>query len=139
MATYKTEQKKALIDFLTKNSRRTFTIEEICREMEADPEYVLPPGRSTVYRLIPKLIEDNVVKRFYRGTSRKTVYQIVGGEDCTGHMHLKCTTCGRIFHMSTGISQELSKKIAEWDDFMVDAGQTMIFGICKECMKGEQI
>lgn len=139
MTTYKTEQKKALIDFLTKNSSRTFTIEEICREMEEDGEYVLPPGRSTVYRLIPKLIEENIVRQFYRGTSGKAVYQIVGGEGCGGHMHLKCTACGRIFHMSAGISEELSKRIAMWNGFMVNPGQTMVFGVCRECMKGEGI
>lgn len=136
MTTYRTEQKRELMDFLTKNGNRSFTIDEICREMKADTRYITPPGRSTVYRLIPKLLDENMIKQFYRGTSHKTVYQIVGGEECSAHMHLKCTVCGRIFHMGAGISEELSKKIYEWDDFAVDAGQTMIFGTCKDCKGG---
>ena len=31
MARYNTEQKRELIDFLTRNSSRSFTVEEICR------------------------------------------------------------------------------------------------------------
>ena len=52
-------------------------------------------------------------------------------------MHLKCVTCGKILHMDTLISDELSKRIADHDQFMVSAGKTTIFGICKDCQQND--
>lgn len=134
MATYNTQQKQELINFLTRNSQKAFSIDEICEAMAADVSCISPPGRSTVYRLIPKLLEENIIRQFSRGSGRKIVYQIVGGDECSHHLHLKCSRCGRIFHMSQKASEELSKKICQSNDFTVDALETVIFGVCKECI-----
>ena len=42
--------------------------------------------------------------------------------------------CGRIIHMDSLISSELSKRIAEHDEFRVSTGKTSIFGTCKDCI-----
>lgn len=134
MTTYNTEQKNELLRFLKKHNQRSFTIDEICSEMHEDGQVTTPPGKSTLYRLIPKLVDDNMIKQFNGGKGRKNVYQITGDETCSSHLHLKCVNCGRIIHMDTLISSELSKRIAEHDDFMVSTGKTTIFGTCKNCV-----
>ena len=133
MTTYNTEQKNELLRFLKKHQNQSFTIDEIATEMKGDSTIAVPPGKSTLYRLIPKLVDDNMVKQFSEGKGRKNVYQITGDKTCSHHLHLKCMECGKILHMDTSISEELSKRIREYDQFMVSAGKTTIFGLCKEC------
>ena len=138
MARYITKQKRELIDFLTRNSSRSFTVEEICRGMEADPRYISPPGRSTVYRLIPKLLDEKKIRHFSSEEGRRQVYQIMGGMECAGHMHLKCTACGRLYHVSVPVSMALSSEIEQTENFKVSAGETVIFGTCSHCLKGDK-
>ena len=57
VATYNTQQKKELMDFLKKHPERSYTIDEIAAEMKADPDFANPPGKSTIYRLMPGLAE----------------------------------------------------------------------------------
>ncbi len=133
MATYKTEQRNELIRFMTKNSQKAFSIDEISTGMEEDCSFSVPPGKSTIYRLIPKLVDENVVKEFTPTHSRRKVYQIVGDKTCASHMHLKCQCCGKILHMSNQMTENLSKLINENDSFIMNIGETTIFGLCKDC------
>ena len=102
--------------------------------MHDDSQIATPPGKSTLYRLIPKLVDENMIKQFNGGKGRKNVYQITGDETCGHHLHLKCINCGCIIHMDSFFSAELSSKIAEHDNFRVSAGKTTIFGTCKDCI-----
>ena len=134
MTTYNTEQKNELLRFLKKHSQQSFTIDEICSGMHQDSQIETPPGKSTLYRLIPKLVDENMIKQFNDGKGRKNVYQITGDSTCGHHLHLKCINCGRIIHMDSSISEELSKRIAEHDEFRVSTGKTTIFGTCRDCL-----
>lgn len=134
MTTYKTEQKRELINFLTKNSHRSFTIDEMCRGMTADANCISPPGKSTVYRLIPKLLDDNIIKQFNNGASCKTTYQLVGGQECREHIHLKCTKCGRILHTGHSFTKQLSNSLRNTEAFQISIDDTVLFGLCKDCV-----
>ena len=109
MATYQTEQKKELLNFLRRHSHRSFTIDEILTEMEKDPKCIFPPGKSTLYRLIPKLIAENHIRQFNNTNGRKTTYQILDGTRCQCHIHFKCTVCGKIFHASDQLTDKLKE------------------------------
>lgn len=136
MATYQTEQKKELLSFLRKNSSRAFTIDEICKGMKNDQECISPPGKSTVYRLIPKLLEENSIRQF-SGGKRRITYQIMDGAFCSRHIHLKCTACGRIFHLSDGKTSALVSLLRDSENFFVNAGETILYGKCEACSRGE--
>ena len=133
MATYQTNQKKELIAFLEKNRDKAFTIEEMVDAMSKDPQFSLCTGKSTIYRIIPALVEHNIVKRFHKGTGRKAAYQIMGGESCHRHLHMKCTSCGKLFHMSETDSTLLMKQIFVQNNFQVDFTQTLFYGTCNQC------
>lgn len=134
MVGYQTEQKKLLIDFLLKHSEKSFTIVEIAEGLSREAAEVAP-GLSTVYRLIPKLVEEGLVKRFPGNQKRRFLYQIVGGEHCAVHFHMKCTGCGKLLHMNNNLSQLLLENILNASRFRVDQGQTVLFGRCGECAK----
>ena len=68
MAEYNTEQKKLLLEFLEENHDSAYTIEEISNELKAKGASV---GKSTVYRLMTRLVEEKRVQRF---AGEKTVF-----------------------------------------------------------------
>jgi Fur family ferric uptake transcriptional regulator len=132
LAVYKTEQKKLLIDFLKQHSEECFTIEEIAKEMSEKNETAVP-GLSTIYRLMPRLVDEGLVKRFSGDSKRRFLYQIVAGEHCGMHLHMKCTECGKLLHMNDDISDTLLKEIFKASNFSVDSGKTVLFGKCDDC------
>ncbi|MCI8620145.1 MAG: Fur family transcriptional regulator [Oscillospiraceae bacterium] len=132
MATYQTEQKNQLCAFLKAHSETAFTAGEIAQKMEAEG-YSPAPGKSTVYRLLPKLVECGAARCFSEENSRTLKYQAVAGERCHHHLHLKCTGCGKILHMSEEASEQVLKQVLLEDSFRVDREHTMLFGVCAQC------
>ena len=137
MNMYNTEQKKILIDFLKKHKDESFTIEEIHKRLRAFTNNV--PGLSTLYRLMPKLAEEGLVKRFSEDGKRRFLYQIVGGKQCSTHLHMKCTECGKLLHMNNSLSEALLEEIQNCSKFSVDRGQTVLFGKCADCQNSEEL
>ena len=129
MAHYQTAQKKLLLDFLREHSRQAFTIEELAAALEGREH---APGKSTLYRLMPLLVQEGRVKRFVRGTSRQFLYQMMG-ERCRTHLHLKCSICGQMVHMGHEESLELVRMIDKKYHFSVSEGDTVLFGLCENC------
>lgn len=134
MAQYVTEQKTILKKLLVDNCDRAYTVEELVNKLE-NQNSATSLGKSTVYRLITKMVEEGTVKRFVRGNSRKFAYQIVIGEHCDCHLHLKCTDCGKLIHLDDGVSDELLDKVRSASGFSVNEETTVLFGRCGECKK----
>ena len=132
MAEYATEQKKLLLSFLREHCDLAYTVEELLLEMK-EAYGAEAPGKSTVYRLMTRLVEEGTVKRFVRGHSRQFAYQIVVGEHCHSHLHLKCMGCGKLIHLDEGLSDELLDKVRASSDFAVDEEETVLFGACAAC------
>lgn len=131
MSEYNTEQKKLLLGFLKSNKDKSFTVEEI--ESEMINSGLTPPGISTIYRLVSKLSKAGTVKKFTPENKRKAVYQLQGGSECDEHLHMKCTECGKLLHMSDNASRELLEKILGLSNFSVDKEKTVLFGKCRVC------
>ncbi|MCI8609618.1 MAG: transcriptional repressor [Firmicutes bacterium] len=135
MATYQTKQKKELVGFLTAHPDQAFTIEEIIDIMAKEEPLSPLPSQSTVYRLMASLLEEGVVTRLQSGVQRKASYQLMGGNRCHDHFHMKCTGCGRLFHTSDKESDKLVREIQSQTHFTVDMTQTLIYGICASCQQ----
>ena len=129
MRVYNTQQKKTLIDFLQANSAKAFTIEEI---IESIGSGVISP--STAYRLMTKLVEDGLVHRSVKGNSRSFVYQFISNEKCEGHLHMKCTDCGKVYHLDTGTTSIIQNDIKSTTSFEIDS-HTVLLGKCAKCLK----
>ena len=137
MMAYQTEQKKILLDYLCRHSEEAFSIDELADAMQAEN---LPavPGKSTLYRLMPQLVEEGRVKRFTKGHSRHFLYQMVSCPHCCDHLHLRCTVCGRLYHMEDQESAQIVRQILEKHHFAVDGADTILMGCCEGCRKGNQ-
>lgn len=124
---YKTQQKLLLLDFLKSNSSSSFSIEELAER--------IPVGKSTIYRLISKLIAQNHVRRFIKPGARGFSYQFINHDKCCSHLHLKCTTCGKLVHLNNETSQNILSSIMHDNAFSVDQTETILMGKCSKCNK----
>ena len=127
MKTYRTAQRNCLLQFLKENSDRAFTIEEIVEALEAESV-----AKSTVYRLMTKLTEENLVHRTVKGNSRSFVYQYISDETCENHLHIKCTDCGKVYHLDSGITSIIQNDIKANTSFEIDS-HTVLLGKCGNC------
>ncbi len=127
MKTYRTNQRNCLLNFLKENSEHAFTIEEIADALSADEI-----GKSTVYRLMTKLVDENLVHRTVKGNSRSFVYQFISEEKCENHLHMKCTDCGKVYHLDSGVTSIIQNNVKSNAGFEIDS-HTVLLGKCGEC------
>ncbi len=129
-STYQTQQRKILLSFLNTVSDRQLTIEEIMEGLEREGQN-LP--QSSVYRLMKKMVEEGVVRRHAKEDSRQYVYQIIESEECHAHLHLQCTECGKLVHLSHEATREARQWMQGATGFDLDQEKTYLYGTCKEC------
>ncbi len=134
---YQTKARKLLLDFLSSHPDNSYTADELAELLALEYGAGAAPGKSTVYRLVARLVEEALIKRFSKEGSRQAFYQIAG---CSGapHLHLKCMECGRLIHMEESVSDRLLNDILKSDHFSVDEHQTVLFGRCSGCRKQPQ-
>lgn len=131
-ATYQTQQRRVLVDYLQNNKGRQFTIEELMIETES----AVP--LSSMYRLLKKLTEEGVVRRTMRAGERQYAYQIVEGEACHHHLHLQCTGCGKVMHLSDETTWKAKQLMHGVDGFELDYEKTLLYGTCTVCKQKEK-
>ena len=126
MKTYNTNQRQIIVDFLSKNADEQYTIEQIALNTEQ-------VGKSTVYRLINKMVDEGIVRRTVKGNSRQFLYQYAAAAGCASHLHMKCRECGKILHMDDERSKDLMNILHESTKFDLDIKETLLMGTCETC------
>ena len=130
---YQTRQKKALLDFLQEHRSEQLTIEEIAKQLPEDL------GKSTLYRLMGQLTDQGEVLRFRGGNQKSVRYQLVNREDgCGEHFHMQCVRCGTLFHLHCDYMAGLGDHMGSRHGFVIDPAQTILYGTCGRCAKGEE-
>lgn len=125
---YNTEKRTELLEFLKLGGGRAFSIEEICRAILKDGH-----GKSTVYRLISKLVDEGELRRISDGKTRRVTYQFIHTGHCSEHLHLKCKECGKLIHLDDEISHMLENRIMSAKGFALDDG-ALLYGKCESCI-----
>ena len=128
---YMTCSKKCLLDFLSSHPDSQFTVEQIYESISSNANM----GKSTVYRLIDRMVNDGTVRRFVPDNSRHFLYQYSGCHSPHSHLHLKCTSCGCLLHMEDKQSEEMLSRILKMQDFELDGEKTLLYGKCLNCRK----
>lgn len=133
MSGYDTQQRRALLEFLAQNCGKSYTVEELYDGLCSTLPPKRAPGRSTLYRLVSKLVAEGCVKRFSGDQGRTFRYQLVGCGAQGEHLHLKCTQCGCLFHMDCALSKRIFGEVLDCSEFSLDQKETVLFGVCKGC------
>ena len=127
---YNTEKRTRLLEFLKENYGKALTAEQICDGILGGEG-----GKSTVYRLISRLVEDGKIQRISDAKTRRVTYQYIGDGSCSEHLHLKCKECGALIHLDSVTSHILETRIFRSEGFTLDVG-ALIYGRCEACSVG---
>ena len=133
MSHYQTKQRQQILSLLQREAKRSFTAEEIALALKEEYQEDAP-GKSTVYRLLPKLCEEGQIRRFETDGSHRNYYQFME-HHCHEHLHLQCTDCGKLIHMDDRASRLLLAQINAGFQFWVDGHQSVLYGRCLACRK----
>ena len=121
MAEYKTEQRRVILEFIKEHNELALSADG-WKKMLGEAGCLI--GRTTLYRTLVKLEREGEV--ISTKEHRHTKYQYV---DCRHeHLHLKCTGCGKLFHLSHEHSHAIRSSLPK--EFSVN---NVIYGICAEC------
>lgn len=89
---------------------------------------------STVYRIMDKLIEKNIVVKTCLLNSSKAIYEINKKE----HNHyIICIKCNKIVEIEDCPFEELEKKIKNRTGFEIKNHKFEIYGYCENCKRPE--
>ena len=123
---YNTKQKELILNVL-KSKKKEFTIKEIYDEVKDQT------GLTTIYRLVDKLVEDNIINKNI-GKDNITYYQYLEKCDAHNHFYLKCEKCGKLEHVDCDCIMDLSKHISKDHNFKPNKENIIINGICENCL-----
>ena len=130
-SSYTTPARTHILDVLQAASDRTVTAAELLAALRAQGT---PVNKTTVYRNLDKLVAEGAVLRYTDESGERAGYQFVGGEGgCHGHLHLKCTGCGRVYHLDCGFMDEIHRHIHAHHGFSLKCESSVLFGVCKNC------
>lgn len=132
---YNTAAREAVIAFFCSNADRQFTADEVYVGISSILSKI--PGKSTVYRLLSKLNEDGFLRRYRDGSDSVTRYQLIRDGGCESHLHMKCTKCGRVYHLECEGSEMLLGHVLNEHGFRINSGISMLYGECEKCRKEE--
>ncbi len=125
---YKTRQRQIIFDYMVKNADVHLTVDDVFDALRSTGESV---GKTTVYRHMERLAENGEVRKYH--LDKGTCYQYQAGADCKEHFHLKCSQCGKLYHLDCSFMNDLDLHIFEHHGFRIDNTQTVLYGVCKCC------
>ena len=134
---YKTKQREKIIEYLESNNSRHITADEIIEHFRILGD---PVGKATVYRCLEALLSENIVRKYVVSERDSACYQYVEEKsECSNHYHMKCITCGSLFHLECEEVMELKEHILKHHNFQIDVCKTVLYGYCRKCMKESAI
>jgi len=134
MRVYRTKQRMLLLDYLRKNAETPLCAEEIARGLSECEECAAERvSVSSVYRNLALLAAGGDVRKFTADDGRTALYQYVDHVRCDAHLHLRCTACGKLFHMDEELSTRVQRAVMGSANFLIDGKQTVLYGVCSEC------
>lgn len=130
MSKYSTQQRKALLHYLSEHPDEHLSTRQIAQALAAEKISL-----SAVYRNLAALEAEGKVRRCARPGTREVFYQYTDAAPCKGVLHMTCTQCGQTVHLSEQTAARLTAQLDEREGFSLDCGETVLFGVCRNCRK----
>jgi Fur family ferric uptake transcriptional regulator len=128
--TYKTKQRQALLQYLEQHTHEELSAGEIAEALAQQDI-----SRSAVYRNLSALEQEGKLRRSARSGSREATYRFSDCAACRACLHLKCTSCGKTFHMDAQGTDALIRSVESAEGFAIDRAETVLYGVCSACRK----
>lgn len=131
--TYKTENRTKILDYLIQNADRTVSVQDILFSLQQEDVDV---NVSTIYRYLNKLSKEGTVLKYVAKKGEMAVFQYVEkNRDCTEHLHMQCSRCGKIIHLDCAFMKDISEHILTHHGFELQCSQSILFGLCQDCRR----
>lgn len=133
--TYKTEGRKKIMDILRQSGGVPLSVPQIEGKLQ---EGGSPLNKTTIYRYLDKLEDSGDVVKYAGDEGRKALFQLVDRKRrCDQHLHLKCVECGALLHLDGPPMSTLAEQVYTEHGFMIQCRNSVIYGLCQECLKKE--
>lgn len=129
---YSTQKKNRILECLKNNSHVGMTVKDI--EGYLINEYDLSVNITTIYRNLDKLLNEGIIIKHIVESGDKATYQYAMPEhECHNHLHLKCSSCGQVYHMDCDFMDEVKEHIYSHHGFTIECKTSMLYGTCDKC------
>lgn len=130
---YNTKNRQLILGYLRDNREKAATVEEIY-------DYLVSNGQTanitTVYRSLNRLERNKLIIKHLTGEGKRACYQLARKDgECHDHLHLQCSSCGRVIHLDCEYMEEIIEHIREHHAFDLRCEASVLFGKCDECQK----
>lgn len=134
---YKTKCKDNIYKILEEFKDTTLSADEILLKMEENGCKV---NKTTIYRNLDRMETDGIVHKFPSSDTTKSLYQLtIHNANIEEHLHLQCSSCGKVIHLDCEYMQSFIEHIALEHDFDLTCDKSILFGLCKQCKEKENI
>jgi Fur family transcriptional regulator, ferric uptake regulator len=125
-ASYETRQRREISGYFREHPEKCATAEEVYAALG---EAV---GMATVYRAFARLCREGNLRRYAaRDAGEAARYQWSDRDD--NLLHIRCDVCGTLRHVGNEAAGEFAARLKSRYGFVLDAGQTMLYGRCERC------
>ena len=136
---YNTKQREELLGYLSSVAGEHVTVNDVVKHFEASGKKI---GTTTVYRHLEKMVEEGIVKKYLLEPGVPACFSYIDVEKECHHsncFHLMCTECGTLIHMHCDELEETERHIFEHHKFKIDSRRTVLYGICENCQKNQNV
>ena len=124
---YKTKQREEILSYFRQHPGQHITAQELCAALSG-------VSKATVYRSLDRLVQEGALRRYTLDGGQAACYQFSGAHThCQEHYHIRCTQCGRLFHVQSPAMSRVAGELKEQEGFTLDSSMTVLYGICREC------
>lgn len=129
---YHTKARQEILNYLRSCWASPVSASDILQHLK---EIGTPVNPTTVYRYLNKLCSDHVLIKYVASKGQKAVYQLAEqNQNCSEHLHLKCSRCGKIIHLDNGFMEEFRRHLQTHHDFQLQCEGSMLYGVCQSCL-----
>ena len=134
--TYRTRQLADIRRYLASRAGTHLTVRDIRDGLAAGGDAV---GRTTVYRLLERLVGEGSVIRHAAGVRAPACYEYTGPDACRGEpFHCYCESCGKLLHLHCPSWDRLKTHLSRDHRFRLDPVRTVFYGLCADCAPGRR-
>jgi Fur family ferric uptake transcriptional regulator len=132
-----TRQRLVVLEVLAENAEKHLTAEEIYDRVKVENPDI---GLATVYRTVQLLLELELIDRINLddGFVRYEIGDMEKSEHHRHH-HLICLRCGSVTAFQDDMLEALETGVKSALGFQVTDHEVKLYGICRDCLKKEEL
>ncbi len=128
---YSTVKGNKILECLKYNSNSDMTVKDIEAVLKSAG---LDVNISTIYRNLDKLEHQGLIIKRVDESGNKSTYQYAEPENqCHEHLHMKCSGCGKVYHLDCEFMKDFKSHMLEHHGFTLECKSSMLYGMCELC------